>query len=421
LNSSSTSTIIKPEDLSDEVFSFIFLKKEFPAGFKCNISTEVLLKMREEFEYWYPFDIRVSAKDLIQNHLTMCLYHHTEIWKDNPKFWPGGIYCNGHIMVDAEKMSKSKGNFLMLLESVEEYTADATRFALADGGDSMEDANFDRSVANQAIINLYIEEEWIKSTLIEMKEGKLRKSTSDNEQIYFMDKAFNNEIDYLIETTFIDFNKICFKDGLKRCWFQMTIARDIYRDWSVKCSIPVSEKVILRFIEALVIMMSPITPHWSEHIWSTIIGKTNSIVNESWPVNKSYDRDLRKQYNFFNEFMKNTRQAILKFKPTGNNKNMQVYISPKFESNKIIVLKYMETLITESKFSFEDKDDKEKITGNLRKFIETHSTLNTTPKLVNDMMQFAAFMRDETKERGIDALATEMTFDQKAILEVMCV
>ena len=44
------------------------------------------------------------------------------------------MYCNGHVMVDAEKMSKSKGNFLMLLESVEEYSADATRFALADAG-----------------------------------------------------------------------------------------------------------------------------------------------------------------------------------------------------------------------------------------------------------------------------------------------
>lgn len=31
--------------------------------------------------------------------------------------------------------AKSKGNFLMLLESVEEYSADATRFALADAGD----------------------------------------------------------------------------------------------------------------------------------------------------------------------------------------------------------------------------------------------------------------------------------------------
>ena len=71
--------------------------------------------------------------------------------------WPRGIYCNGHIMVDAEKMSKSKGNFLLLLECVQEYSADATRFALADAGDSLEDANFDRKVANQAVTNLFCE------------------------------------------------------------------------------------------------------------------------------------------------------------------------------------------------------------------------------------------------------------------------
>ena len=58
----------------------------------------------KEFEYWYPFDLRVSAKDLIPNHLTMSLYNHVEIWKDRPEMWPKGIYCNGHIMVDAEKM-----------------------------------------------------------------------------------------------------------------------------------------------------------------------------------------------------------------------------------------------------------------------------------------------------------------------------
>jgi hypothetical protein len=34
------------------------------------------------------------------------------------------------------------------------------------------------------------------------------------------------------------------------------------------------------------------------------------------------------------------------------------------------------------------------------------------------LMQFAAFMRDEAIERGSDALATEMAFDQRAILQV---
>lgn len=38
--------------------------------------------------------------------------------------------------------------------------------------------------------------------------------------------------------------------------------------------------------------------------------------------------------------------------------------------------------------------------------------------LLQSLMQFAAFMRDEALERGADALATDMPFDQKAILEV---
>ena len=34
-------------------------------------------------------------------------------------------------------------------------------------------------------------------------------------------------------------------------------------------------------------------------------------------------------------------------------------------------------------------------------------------------MQFGAFMRDEAKDRGLDALALESPFDQLAILEVI--
>ena len=54
----------------------------------------------------------------------------------------------------------------MLLETVQEYGADATRFALADAGDSMEDANFDRTVVNSAVNNLFCEEEWARSMLV---------------------------------------------------------------------------------------------------------------------------------------------------------------------------------------------------------------------------------------------------------------
>ena len=126
------------------MFDYIFLAKDFPADVQPPVRSDLLHSMRTEFEYWYPFDLRVSAKDLIPNHLTMSLYNHVEIWKDRPQMWPksktdkwwnvvycivahsstycslswyahAGIYCNGHIMVDAEKMSKGKGEAEIVL------------------------------------------------------------------------------------------------------------------------------------------------------------------------------------------------------------------------------------------------------------------------------------------------------------------
>ena len=37
-------------------------------------------KLRQEFQYWYPVDLRVSGKDLVPNHLTYFLYNHCAVW-----------------------------------------------------------------------------------------------------------------------------------------------------------------------------------------------------------------------------------------------------------------------------------------------------------------------------------------------------
>ena len=44
-----------------------------------------------------------------QNHLTFCLYNHTAIWAERPDLWPASFRCNGHLLLNAEKMSKSTG------------------------------------------------------------------------------------------------------------------------------------------------------------------------------------------------------------------------------------------------------------------------------------------------------------------------
>jgi len=101
--------------MTDDVWNYIFSKGPKPND--SGISDAMLRQLRHEFEFWYPLDLRVSAKDLIRNHLTMALYNHRAIWSDR-NMMPKAYYVNGHVMVDAEKMSKSKGNFITLLDSI---------------------------------------------------------------------------------------------------------------------------------------------------------------------------------------------------------------------------------------------------------------------------------------------------------------
>ena len=130
-------------------------------------------------------------------------------------------------MVDAEKMSKSKGNFLMMLETVEKYSADATRFACADAGDTLDDANFSRETANAAIVSLSNEAAWIREVLIETDKSALRSGAEMN----FMDKVLDNETNRLVRATEDCFEKMQFREGLQRGWFEMMIAKNQYKSW----------------------------------------------------------------------------------------------------------------------------------------------------------------------------------------------
>jgi leucyl-tRNA synthetase len=114
---------IEADKLKAEVWDYIFLPdKQYPKG--CGIKEEKLKKLRHEFNYWYPLDLRVSGKDLVPNHLTYMIYNHCAIWEKNSKMWPKGIRANGHLLLNNEKMSKSTGNFLTLAEALERYSAD---------------------------------------------------------------------------------------------------------------------------------------------------------------------------------------------------------------------------------------------------------------------------------------------------------
>ena len=275
-----------------------------------------------------------------------------------------------------------------------------------DAGDSLEDANFDRAVANQAVTNLYCEEEWIRTAVQDFREGRLRQG--EEADLLFMDRVFANEMDFLIEATFADFSRMCFRDGIHRCWFDMMIIRDLYRDWAGRCGIPMHAGVVLRFVEVVAVMMQPICPHWAEQVWE-ILGKSGSVCSARWPEFQPYRRTLRKEYIFFRDFVKGIRLSSSKLK-VASPKHVNIFLATVYEPKKIQVLLYLQSVIQA------DGGFPADIIKQMKAFLEARSDLKADTKT---LMQFGSFMKDEALERGSDALAVELAFNQKAILEVL--
>lgn len=205
---------VKVSQMTDDVWDYVFAIRD---EVDTDIDKDTLAAMRREFTYWYPLDVRTSGKDLINNHLIFFLYIHMAVWgKNAPQYLPQGIRLNGHATLNGEKMSKSTGNFLTLDAAVKKYGADATRIALADAGDGVEDANFEETVANATILKLYELRKWIEEAITGarvLKDNEDFKSVREAEKIKntdfvqrvgqksFWDRLFENELNQLVQET----------------------------------------------------------------------------------------------------------------------------------------------------------------------------------------------------------------------------
>jgi leucyl-tRNA synthetase len=261
---------IEAKDMTDEVWSYIML--EGPKPKQTPIPLTTLESMRKEFEYYYPLDLRCSGKDLINNHLTFFIYNHTAVFPK--KNWPRAVRANGHLLLNNMKMSKSTGNFLTLGEALERYGADATRFALADAGDGLEDANFLEKTADDVIVKLFNELEWIK-------ENVLAKDILRTGPLSWNDKVFSTEIDSIVMAAEKAYDSMLFREALKLGFYDLQNARNEYRKATTGQGLTLSGEVfegmhkdlLYKFVETEVLLLSPLIPHWSENIWMEILKK----------------------------------------------------------------------------------------------------------------------------------------------------
>lgn len=120
---------IDPWKLNDEIFDYVFYGRGDPDQLSSStgIQRDRLEAMRREFLYWYPLDYRMSANELIPNHLTFHIFHHVKLFPDR---CPRGIVSFGMAILEGQKMSSSKGNIIPVNQAVREHGADTVRLHL---------------------------------------------------------------------------------------------------------------------------------------------------------------------------------------------------------------------------------------------------------------------------------------------------
>lgn len=133
---------MKIDRLVPEFFDYVFLGKGDAAAVAelSGLPQETVRKIRGDFEYWYPVDLRSSGKDLVANHLLFFLYHHVAIYP--PALWPKAMAVNGFVSLEGKKMSKSKGPLLTLRRAVEANGADVTRLYILSNAEHTQDADW---------------------------------------------------------------------------------------------------------------------------------------------------------------------------------------------------------------------------------------------------------------------------------------
>ncbi|CEP60142.1 leucine--tRNA ligase CDC60 LALA0_S01e03972g [Lachancea lanzarotensis] len=286
---------IKAEQMTPDVFDYVFQHTD---DVKTDIPIESLQKMRREFEYFYPLDVSVSGKDLITNHLTFFIYTHVALFPK--KFWPRGIRANGHLMLNNAKMSKSTGNFMTLQQIVEKFGADASRIALADAGDTVEDANLDETNANAAILRLYNLKEWADEVVQNISSFRSGQITE------FFDVSFENEMNSLIEETYKQYDLTNYKAALKVGLFDLQTSRDYYRE---SCE-TMHKDLVLRYIELQALALAPIAPHFSEYIWREVLGNKTSVQVAKFPrASKPVDQGALSALEYLRDLQRSIRES----------------------------------------------------------------------------------------------------------------
>ncbi len=274
---------------------FIPEKDVFDTWMTSSLSPNIISKWNEDdkfFNLTYPNSLRPQAHDIIRTWafytIVKSVYHNNTVpWKN--------IVISGYLLAGKQKMSKSKGNVIDPLELMENYSADALRFA-ASGAKLGVDLAFQEKdiVTGQKTITKL----WNASrfALMQLKDYK-----GDKKGITDIDKWMLTKLNKLIKTATDSFEVYEYaKAKADVDWFfwhtlcdnYLEIIKDrMYNPDKYKVGKTGAQYVLNKCILSVLKMFAPTMPFITEELYQMKFAKEEkkkSVHISQWPeFNKS--------------------------------------------------------------------------------------------------------------------------------------
>ena len=189
------------------------------------------------------------------------------------------LLCQGMVKdANGETMSKSKGNVVPPSSVIEPYGADTMRLAILFVAPPEKDFSWDEEAV--AGCNRFLKRAWrIVWQLVEGADAK----TAGAVNVSKLDeggKELNRELNRLGIKCTQDFDRTQFNTAISAIMELVNAASKYVNahpngtgDAALGCACA----------SAIVRMMAPIAPHWSEELWHAALGETDSVYNVPWP------------------------------------------------------------------------------------------------------------------------------------------
>ncbi|MCI4436392.1 MAG: leucine--tRNA ligase [Ignisphaera sp.] len=299
-----------PKYLPKSFWDYVFLGKGSvdDVAKSVGLGSLELNKIREEFLYWYPLDVRVSGKDLIPNHLTFFIFNHVALFPQ--ELWPKAIIANGWVLIRGQKMSKSARNIIPLKKLIDEYGADIVRLILALNAEIHQDENIDISMLER------LGKEEYPRLLLDI-EKDIERIFNDYDKLRedenIVDKWFENEFKYLVSEIEKAMNEYRVRDAGIKIFYGI---KNLIENYITIVKVP--HKKIIEALKLWIALMSVFTPYIAEEIWSKTI-KNGRVTKQSLPLPKDYDKNILLAFRYANlvlEAVNDIMKALKKEKIT---------------------------------------------------------------------------------------------------------